>query len=85
MLAPIAIALVVRIQTRVNTTFYQHLVNIKELKIPILQAPIELTVELAVAVCEAGGMGSSRVRGKILKTQQNSWTGSYKKRVTRFL
>ena len=32
--------------------------NIRELNIPILQAPIESTVELAVAVSEAGGMGS---------------------------
>ena len=32
--------------------------NIRELNIPILLAPIESTVELAVAVSEAGGMGS---------------------------
>ena len=32
--------------------------NIRELSIPILQAPIESTIKLAVAVSEAGGMGS---------------------------
>ena len=32
--------------------------NIKELEIPILQAPIESSIDLAIAVSEAGGMGS---------------------------
>ena len=32
--------------------------NIRDLAIPVLQAPIESTVKLAVAVSEAGGMGS---------------------------
>ena len=36
----------------------EYLMNIRDLNIPILQAPIESTVKLAVAVSEAGGMGS---------------------------
>ena len=32
--------------------------NIRDLKVPIIQAPIEATVKLAAAVSNAGGMGS---------------------------
>ena len=41
--------------------------DISKLEIPILQAPVEATVELAVAVSDSGGMGSI----------QGTWSRAY--------